>query len=102
MDGKFEKKKAKDGKMRLTKVLSVVASDFVPYCLRHTFCTDLQKKGMPINVAKYLMGHSDISVTANIYTHITDAANKISEHNKMNNGNNDGMSKTVPSGKFPS
>ena len=40
-----------------------------PYCLRHTFCTDLQRAGVPINVAKELMGHSDISVTANIYTH---------------------------------
>ena len=45
------------------------ADDLVPYCLRHTFCTDLQRVGVPINVAKELMGHSDISVTANIYTH---------------------------------
>lgn len=45
------------------------APDLIPYCLRHTFCTDLQKAGVPINVAKELMGHSDISVTANIYTH---------------------------------
>lgn len=50
---------------------SIIAPDLVPYCLRHTYCTDLQNKGVPINVAKYLMGHSDISVTANIYTHIT-------------------------------
>lgn len=48
---------------------SVVAEDLTPYCLRHTFCTDLQRAGVPINVAKELMGHSDISVTANIYTH---------------------------------
>lgn len=46
-----------------------IADDLVLYCLRHTFCTDLQKAGVPINQAKYLMGHSDISVTANIYTH---------------------------------
>ena len=45
------------------------AADLVPYCLRHTFCTDLQWAGVPINVAKELMGHSDINVTANIYTH---------------------------------
>ena len=50
-------------------VESVLADDLVPYCLRHTFCTDLQRAGVPINVAKELMGHSDISVTANIYTH---------------------------------
>ena len=40
-----------------------------PYCLRHTFCTDLRRAGVPINVAKELMGHANISVTANIYTH---------------------------------
>ena len=39
------------------------------YCLRHTFGTDLQNAGVPLNVAKELMGHSDISVTANVYTH---------------------------------
>ena len=46
-----------------------VADDLVPYCLRHTFCSDLQKAGVPINVAKELMGPADIQTTANIYTH---------------------------------
>lgn len=46
-----------------------IAPDLTPYCLRHTFCTDLQRAGVPINVAKELMGHANISVTANIYTH---------------------------------
>lgn len=50
-------------------IWSVVAPDLTPYCLRHTFCTDLQRAGVPLNVAKELMGHSDISTTANIYTH---------------------------------
>lgn len=49
--------------------VSVVADDLVPYCLRHTFCTDLQRAGVSLNVAKELMGHSDIQMTANIYTH---------------------------------
>ena len=48
---------------------SVIAPDLSPYCLRHTFCTDLQCAGVPINVAKELMGHADIQTTANIYTH---------------------------------
>ena len=47
-----------------------LASDFVPYMLRHTYCTDLQKKGVDVRTAQYLMGHADISITANIYTHI--------------------------------
>ena len=53
-----------------------IADDLVPYCLRHTYGTDLQDAGVPINVAKYLMGHSDISTTGNIYTHTTEAAIK--------------------------
>ena len=31
-----------------------------------------QAAGVPLNVAKELMGHSDISVTAKIYTHMVD------------------------------
>lgn len=46
-----------------------LADDFTPYDLRHTFCTDLQKKGVDIRTAQYLMGHADIKMTANIYTH---------------------------------
>lgn len=53
-------------------VHSKVAPDLFPYCLRHTYGTDLQDAGVPINIAKYLMGHSDISVTANIYTDTTE------------------------------
>lgn len=57
-------------------ILSIVAPDLIPYCLRHTYCTDLQDAGVPINIARYLMGHSNISVTAKIYTHTTDKAIK--------------------------
>ena len=74
MGAVWEKVKARDGKMRLKKVLSVVAPDLVPYCMRHTYCTDLQTKGVSLKMASYLMGHTDIKVTANIYTHITDDA----------------------------
>lgn len=44
-----------------------IAPDLVTYCLRHTFGTDMQRAGIPINITKYLMGHVDISTTANIY-----------------------------------
>lgn len=42
---------------------------FKIHYLRHTYCTDLEKAGVPINIAKVLMGHSSITVTAQIYTH---------------------------------
>ena len=47
-----------------------LADDFVPYDLRHTYCTDLQRKGVDIRTAQRLMGHGDIKITANIYTHV--------------------------------
>ena len=47
-----------------------LADDFVPYNLRHTYCTDLQKAGVDIRTAQKLMGHADIQITANIYTHV--------------------------------
>lgn len=61
---------------------SVIADDLEMYDLRHTYCTDLQAAGVPIDVARYLMGHSDISMTSRIYTHMredtfADAAAKI-------------------------
>lgn len=46
-----------------------LADDLCSYCLRHTFCTNLQKRGVDIRIAQKLMGHSDIRMTANIYTH---------------------------------
>lgn len=48
-------------------VESKVADDLVPYCLRHTFATDCEKAGVPIDTVRWLMGHEDISITANIY-----------------------------------
>lgn len=46
-----------------------LAADIIPYTFRHTFCTNLQKQNVDIRAAQYLMGHSDIKLTANIYTH---------------------------------
>ena len=46
-----------------------LAEDLVPYCLRHTYCTNLCRSCVDIRIAQHLMGHSDIKLTANIYTH---------------------------------
>ena len=53
---------------------SVVADDLTPYCLRHTYATDLQSADVPINVAKDLLGHKEISMTARVYTHLSEEA----------------------------
>lgn len=81
---------ATGGKLYRNQIIPpyMVADDLVPYCLRHTFCTDLQDAGVPINVARDLMGHSDISLTARVYTHTTDralnsAAELLTEYRKV-------------------
>ena len=40
-----------------------------PHVCRHTYCTNMANSGMNPKTLQYLMGHSDISVTLNIYTH---------------------------------
>lgn len=40
------------------------------HTLRHTFATKLFKNGVDIKVISELLGHSDISITYNIYTHV--------------------------------
>ncbi len=47
------------------------------YDIRHTYCTNLEAQGVPINIASRLMGHSDISVTSKIYTHANEASLEI-------------------------
>lgn len=41
-----------------------------PHVCRHTFCSNMAKSGMNPKSLQYIMGHSDISVTLNTYTHI--------------------------------
>lgn len=50
----------------------IIPKDLTPYCLRHEYCSELARQGVDIRIAQKLMGHSDISLTANIYTHIDD------------------------------
>ena len=40
-----------------------------PHVFRHTFCTNMANAGMDVKTLQYLMGHSDVGVTLNIYTH---------------------------------
>ena len=36
----------------------------------HTYCTNMALSGISAKTLQYLMGHSDISITLNVYTHI--------------------------------
>lgn len=41
-----------------------------PHVCRHTYCSNMAKSGMNPKTLQYLMGHSDIAVTLNVYTHV--------------------------------
>lgn len=41
-----------------------------PHVCRHTFCSKMAKSGMNPKTLQYIMGHSDIGVTLNTYTHV--------------------------------
>lgn len=41
-----------------------------PHVCRHTYCSNMAKSGMNPKTLQYLMGHSDISVTLDTYTHL--------------------------------
>ena len=45
--------------------------NITPHVMRHTFCTKMVNAGMDVKVLQYIMGHSEIDVTLNIYTHMT-------------------------------
>lgn len=42
-----------------------------PHVYRHTFCSKMAKSGMDPKTLQYIMGHSDIGVTLNTYTHLS-------------------------------
>lgn len=44
--------------------------NITPHVCRHTYCSNMAKSGMNPKTLQYLMGHSDISVTMNVYAHV--------------------------------
>lgn len=48
----------------------VLMPKITPHVCRHTFCSEKVKEGMNPKALQYLMGHSDIAVTLNVYTHM--------------------------------
>ena len=48
----------------------IYAKHYSPCMCRHTYCSNMAKSGMNPKALQYLMGHSEISVTLNTYTHV--------------------------------
>lgn len=55
---------------KYNKIYKIQMPKVTPHVCRHTFCSNMTKSGMNPKALQYIMGHSDISVTLNTYTHI--------------------------------
>ena len=53
---------------RFEKAYGKPVPRITPHVLRHTFCTNVQQAGLDVNSLQYLMGHSNASVTLDVYT----------------------------------
>lgn len=55
---------------RYNDIYRVQMPNITPHVCRHTYCSNQAKAGMNPKTLQYLMGHSDIGVTLNTYTHL--------------------------------
>lgn len=64
---------------RYNEIYKVQMPNITPHVCRHTYCSNQAKAGMNPKTLQYLMGHSDIAVTLNVYTHVglEDAENEL-------------------------
>ena len=64
---------------RYNDIFRIQLPSITPHVCRHTYCSNMARSGMNPKTLQYLMGHSEIGVTLNTYTHLglEDAVNEI-------------------------
>ena len=55
---------------KYNKIYKIQLPKITPHVCRHTFCSNMAKSGMSPKSLQYIMGHADISITLNTYTHL--------------------------------
>lgn len=55
---------------KYNRIYKIQMPKVTPHVCRHTFCSNMAKSGMNPKTLQYIMGHSDIGVTLNTYTHV--------------------------------
>ena len=56
---------------KYNKIYRVQLPKITPHVCRHTYCTNMALAGMNPKTLQYLMGHSEIGVTLDVYTHMS-------------------------------
>ena len=72
---------------RYNEIYKVHMPNITPHVCRHTYCSNMARSGMNPKTLQYLMGHSEIGVTMNTYTHLgledaTDELRRVEELNR--------------------
>lgn len=60
----------KDTRHEGGRAIQLIADDITPHMFRHTYATSLYYSGVDIKTAQYLLGHSSIQMTLDVYTHL--------------------------------
>ena len=55
---------------KYNKIYRIQMPKVTPHVCRHTYCSNMAKTGINPKSLQYLMGHADIGVTLNTYTHV--------------------------------
>ena len=73
---------------KYNKIYKVQLPPITPHVCRHTYFSNMAKSGMNPKTLQYLMGHSDIGVTLNTYTHLglEDAKDELNRVLKVKTG----------------
>ena len=56
---------------KYNSIYKVQIPKITPHVCRHTYCTNMALAGMNPKTLQYLMGHSEIGVTLDVYTHVS-------------------------------
>ena len=56
---------------KYNSIYKVQMPKITPHVCRHTYCTNMTLAGMNPKTLQYLMGHSEIGVTLDVYTHVS-------------------------------
>lgn len=72
---------------KYNRIYKVQMPKVTPHVCRHTFCSRMAAARMNPKTLQYIMGHADIGVTLNVYTHLgfeeaSDEMNRIAKENK--------------------
>ena len=58
-------------RLKYNSIYKVQMPKVTPHVCRHTYCSNMAKAGMNPKDLQYLMGHADIGVTLNTYSHVS-------------------------------